>query len=114
MDTFNTSAIGNFIQQNEKNINNLYERAVENAFNSKKQEIMFGHTKMKNSQMKNQINYKIENNKFQFSQELDEKTKEFINEDKKQLKLLSEIQSQMQTLQTEFINEQHSNIQEQV
>jgi len=30
------------------------------------------------------------------------------------LKLFSEIQSQMQLLQTEFINEQNSNIQEQV
>jgi len=39
MNNFNTLSIGNFIQQNEKNINNLYDRVMLNASNSKKYNI---------------------------------------------------------------------------
>ena len=34
MDIINTTVIGNFIQQNEKNINNLYDRVLNNASNA--------------------------------------------------------------------------------
>ncbi|ORX58343.1 hypothetical protein BCR36DRAFT_366560 [Piromyces finnis] len=123
MDMINTTALGNIIQKNEKNINNLYDRVLNNASNaSKKEEVIFKKIKIKNSQQQiniNKTNSKDIRREKNYINEINSQN-EIINADNRfsqeieQLKLLNEIQSQMQLLQTEFINEQNTNIQEQV